>query len=109
MNSTTQSDILAAILAAKAEEVAAAKAARPFAAVDAEARLTPPPRGFVWAIRTRIAQRRPAVIAEIKRASPSRGVLRENFDFRAAPPYLFHLLDRPKPEWDLYDYDDAYD
>jgi len=80
VNTTSQSDILARILAAKTEEVAAAKAARPFATVDAEARLTPPPRGFVWAIRTRIAERRPAVIAEIKRASPSRGVLRETFD-----------------------------
>jgi indole-3-glycerol phosphate synthase len=78
--STTPDNILAKILAAKAEEVAAAKSARPFPAVDAEARLTPPPRGFVWAMRTRIAQNKPAVIAEIKRASPSRGVLRESFD-----------------------------
>jgi len=78
--STTPENILAKILAAKAEEVAAAKSARPFPAVDAEARLTPPPRGFVWAMRTRIAQDKPAVIAEIKRASPSRGVLRESFD-----------------------------
>ena len=80
MSTTGSDDILAKILAAKAEEVAAAKAARPFASVDAEARLTPPPRGFVWAIRTQIAQKKPAVIAEIKRASPSRGVLRESFD-----------------------------
>ena len=81
MDTTPQSNnILAQILAAKAEEIAAAKAVRPFAAVDAEARLTPPPRGFVWAMRTRIAHKRPAVIAEIKRASPSRGVIRESFD-----------------------------
>ena len=80
VGATSPENILGKILAVKAEEIAAAKAARPFAAVDAEARLTPPPRGFVWAIRTRIAQGRPAVIAEIKRASPSRGVLRENFD-----------------------------
>ena len=80
MGSTTRSDILAQILAAKVDEVAAAKVARPFPNVDAEARLTPPPRGFVWAIRSRIAHKEPAVIAEIKRASPSRGVIRESFD-----------------------------
>lgn len=73
-------DILAKILATKRDEVAAAKKSRPFANVDAEARLTPPPRGFVWAIRTTISKRRPAVIAEIKRASPSRGVLRDPYD-----------------------------
>jgi indole-3-glycerol phosphate synthase len=80
MSTPREDDILAKILAVKAEEIAAAKVARPFASVDAEARLTPPPRGFVWAIRTKIAQQKPAVIAEIKRASPSRGVLRESFD-----------------------------
>ena len=80
MSSNRQDDILANILSAKAQEIAAAKAARPFTTVDAEARLTPPPRGFVWAIRTRVARKQPAVIAEIKRASPSRGVLRANFD-----------------------------
>ncbi len=73
-------EILAKILATKRDEVAAAKKSRPFANVDAEARLTPPPRGFVWAIRTTISKRRPAVIAEIKRASPSRGILRDPFD-----------------------------
>ena len=80
MSSNRQDDILANILSAKAQEIAAAKAARPFTTVDAEARLTPPPRGFVWAIRMRVARKQPAVIAEIKRASPSRGVLRANFD-----------------------------
>src|SRR5881392_1079242 len=80
MNSAPQTDILAKILAVKAQEIAAAKAARPFTTVDAEARLTPPPRGFVWAIRMRVARKQPAVIAEIKRASPSRGVLREHFE-----------------------------
>jgi indole-3-glycerol phosphate synthase len=78
-----QGDILARIMTAKAEEVIAAQIARPFAAVDAEARLTPPPRGFTAALRARIAEQKPAVIAEIKRASPSRGVLRENFDAAA--------------------------
>ena len=77
---SNQDDILAKILTAKAEEVIAAQVGRPFATVDAEAHLTPPPRGFTWALRTRVAQDKPAVIAEIKRASPSRGVLREDFD-----------------------------
>jgi len=48
-------------------------------------------------------------ISDYDKIIPTIDVLRENFDFRAAPSYLFHLLDRPKPEWDLYDYDDAYD
>src|SRR5438270_5095460 len=98
-----QDDILAKILTAKAEEVIAAQVARPFATVGAEARLTPPPRGFVWALRTRIAQNKPAVIAEIKRASPSRGVLREDFDAagiaaayeRGGATCLSVLTDRP--------------
>ena len=98
-----QDGILAKILAAKAEEVAAAKDTRPFATIDAEARLTPPPRGFIWAIRTRIAQDKPAVIAEIKRASPSRGVLRENFNAadiaaayeRGGATCLWVLTDQP--------------
>jgi indole-3-glycerol phosphate synthase len=77
---SNQDDILAKILTAKAEEVIAAQVDRPSTTVDAEARLTPPTRGFIWALRTRIAQDKPAVIAEIKRASPSRGVLREDFD-----------------------------
>jgi indole-3-glycerol phosphate synthase len=75
-----QGDILAKIMTAKAEEVIAAQIARPFAAVDAEARITPPPRGFTMALRQKIADGKPAVIAEIKRASPSKGVLRESFD-----------------------------
>jgi indole-3-glycerol phosphate synthase len=74
------SDILERILAAKAEELAAARAAVPLPALRAQAAAMPPPRDFVGALRTRIAAGRPAVIAEIKRASPSRGVLREAFD-----------------------------
>ena len=80
MNAPQQGDILAKIMTAKAEEVIAAQLARPFAAVDAEARITPPPRGFTAALRQKIADGKPAVIAEIKRASPSKGLLREQFD-----------------------------
>jgi len=74
------SDILARILATKADEVAAAKRARPVAEVEAAARSATTPRDFVGAMRAKIAGGRPAVIAEIKKASPSRGVLRANFD-----------------------------
>lgn len=73
------SDILDRILAVKREEVAAAKAAKPLAAVRAEAEAQPPARDFVGAIRAKIAAGKPAVIAEIKKASPSKGVLREDF------------------------------
>jgi len=73
------SDILQKILAAKREEVAAAAAARPLAKVRAAAEAQVAPRDFVGAIRARIALGRPAVIAEIKKASPSKGVIREDF------------------------------
>jgi indole-3-glycerol phosphate synthase len=73
------SDILDKILAVKREEVAAAKAVRSLAQVRAEAEAQPPARDFVGAIRGKIAAGKPAVIAEIKKASPSKGVLREDF------------------------------
>ena len=74
------SDILARIIASKTKEVAAARAARPLAALREQARLAPPPRDFAGALRARVASGKPAVIAEIKKASPSRGVLRPIFD-----------------------------
>jgi indole-3-glycerol phosphate synthase len=73
-------DILTRILATKAREIAAAKAARPYAALRADAENAEPPRNFEAAMRDKIASGRPAVIAEIKKASPSRGVLRPIFD-----------------------------
>jgi len=73
-------DLLTRILATKAEEIAAAKRTRPYVVVAAAARAAPPPRDFEGALRAKIAAGRSAVIAEIKKASPSRGVLRANFD-----------------------------
>jgi len=73
-------DILGRILATKAEEVAAAKRARPYAEIAAAAREQSPPRDFERALRTKIATGHAGVIAEIKKASPSRGVLRADFD-----------------------------
>jgi indole-3-glycerol phosphate synthase len=74
------SDILARILATKRDEVAAGKRARPEREIDAAARRGAPARDFEGALRATIAAGRPAVIAEIKKASPSRGVLRADFD-----------------------------
>jgi indole-3-glycerol phosphate synthase len=73
------SDILKKILATKAEEVAAASAVKSLAVVRAEAEAQPAPRDFAGALQARVAAGRPAVIAEIKKASPSKGVLRADF------------------------------
>jgi indole-3-glycerol phosphate synthase len=74
------SDILQRILSVKRQEVAAARADKPIAALLAKAESEAPPRDFVDAIRRKIATGLPAVIAEIKKASPSKGLLREDFD-----------------------------
>ena len=72
-------DILNKIVATKYEEVAAARAVKPLAAVEAEATAQAAPRDFVGAIRRKIAAGQPAVIAEIKKASPSKGIIRPDF------------------------------
>ena len=77
------SDVLQRILARKREEVAAARATRSLAELEAMARARlerDPPRGFVAAIERKLAAGEPAVIAEIKKASPSKGVIRPQFD-----------------------------
>jgi len=86
----TRSDILTQIVSTKAEEVINAQVARPFGLVEAAARAMPPPRGFERALRAKIAAGRPAVIAEVKKASPSKGVLREAFD----PPAIAASYER---------------
>lgn len=73
------SDILNKICAVKVEEVAAARAQKPLATVRAEAAAEAPARDFVGALRAKIAAGHAAVIAEIKKASPSKGVIREDF------------------------------
>jgi indole-3-glycerol phosphate synthase len=72
-------DILERIVAVKREEVAAAKARRPRTRVRAEAEARRDSRGLALALQSRVAQGQAAVIAEVKKASPSKGVLREHF------------------------------
>jgi indole-3-glycerol phosphate synthase len=74
------SDILKRILAAKAEEVENARRRKPLSIIAAEARDAGPVRDFVAALRSKIAAGAPAVVAEIKKASPSKGLLRARFD-----------------------------
>lgn len=76
---TRPSTILRKILARKAEEVAERHAANSLASLEGRIQEQGAPRGFSLALQQRAAAREPAVIAEIKKASPSKGVIREDF------------------------------
>lgn len=77
-------DFLSRIEAYKRTEINDAKVRMPLATLERNVRDHDPPRGFVHAIESKLAEGRIALIAEIKKASPSKGVLREDFD----PPAL---------------------
>ncbi len=74
------SDILNRILEVKVAEVETARATRPLADMRRDAETAMSPRDFVGAIRSKIADGLPAVIAEIKKASPSKGIIRDDFN-----------------------------
>ncbi len=78
------SDILDKITVYKRDEIAAAKQQRPLATVIRQALAASPVRSFAGAIRAKLDSGEPALIAEIKKASPSKGVIRPDFD----PPAL---------------------
>ena len=73
-------DVLTRIETYKRDEIAAAKRARPLTVLLRDAEAAPPPRGFLAAIERRAGTGAGALIAEIKKASPSKGLIREEFD-----------------------------
>ncbi len=104
-------DILKRILRRKAQEIAERAAVLGLRELSARVQDQPPPRGFSAALHEAAAAGRPGVVAEIKRASPSKGVLREDFDpaaiavayERGGATCLSVLTDR-----DFFQGDDAY-
>lgn len=83
-------DILDRIEAYKRTEIAEAKVRMPRATLERNVRDHDPPRGFVHAIEEKLNQRRIALIAEVKKASPSKGLIREDFD----PPGLAQAYEK---------------
>ena len=83
---TNTPDILKTILAKKAEEVAKRKSGMSIANLEEIAAGVERPRGFYNAMQNKVSAKKPAIIAEIKKASPSQGVIREDFQ---------PILDRP--------------
>ena len=74
------SNILEKIVSVKHQEVAAARQVKPQTVLEAEAKAALPPRDFAGALRAKIDAGQAAVIAEVKKASPSKGVIRPDFD-----------------------------